>query len=75
MLEGGRLAHGIPDILSRDLNVAVGFVRVVKKDSVADDVGLAWGEIAPAFEADKGVTISCLGWDEESEDDAGEDCY
>ena len=75
MLDGVRLAHGVPDILGRDLDMATGFAWVVKKDSVANDVGLAWGEVAPALEADQGVPIACLGWDQESEDDAGEDSY
>lgn len=74
VLEGVRLAHGIPDILCRDLDVTTCFARIVKKDPVADDVGFAWSEIAPALETDKGITIACLWWDEESKDDASKDC-
>lgn len=73
VLDHVRLPDCIPDISSGDADVALRLEGIIKKDAISDDLGLAFGKVAPASATDEWSAISGRGGDEEGEYDSGED--
>lgn len=74
MLHDSWLLEGFPNVAARNLHIAPGFARIIQQNAVADDVGLALGEVAPATKADQRTAIACLGRYQEGEYNANEEC-
>lgn len=73
MLEHVCLPDCIPDVSSGDFDMALCLERIVEDDAIADNLGFALGEVAPASSADQWPAIAGLGRDEEGENESSED--
>lgn len=72
MLPRAWFASRVQNVRAADPDVAFCLAWVVEKDTVTDDVGFPFCEVAALAKKDEGATISDTRRDEERENDGGE---